>query len=105
MTALRAPCSHGLHAGITKADALWQLIAAERSSSIFKRLGIWLKGKEYITMDCNLVPDDLGNLNDTTWSSIIEAQALFEVLTTKDNHVHFHQAAETPFIHGPIGCC
>jgi hypothetical protein len=77
------------------------LIAAERSSSIFKRLGIWLKGKEYITMDRILVPDDPDNLTDTTWSSIIEAQALFEVLT-KDSQEHFNQAAETPFVSGPI---
>ena len=35
------------------------------------------------------------------WSSIIEAQALFEVLT-KDSQEHFHQAAETPFVSGPI---
>jgi hypothetical protein len=32
-------------------------------------------------MDRILVPDDPDNLIDTTWSSIIEAQALFEVLT------------------------
>jgi hypothetical protein len=43
---------------VTKADALRPLIAAERSSSIFKRLGIWFKGKDYVTMDCILVPDD-----------------------------------------------
>jgi hypothetical protein len=54
-------------------------------------------------MDCILVPDDPDkNLNDTTtWSSIIEAQALFEVLT-EDNQEHYHQAAKTPFISGPI---
>ena len=87
--------------GVTKAVALRQLIAAERSSSIFKRLGIWIKGKEYVTMDRILVPDDPENMEDTTWSSIIEAQALFEVLT-KDSQEHFHQAAETPFVSGPI---
>jgi hypothetical protein len=45
-------------------------------------------------MDRILVPDDPENLNDMTWSSIIEAQALFEVLT-KDSQEHYHpQAAE-----------
>jgi hypothetical protein len=81
------------------------LIAAERSSSIFKHLDIWLKGKEYVTMDRILVPDDPENLsNDTTcWSSIInKAQALFEVLT-KDSQEHdYHQAAKTHFASGPI---
>jgi hypothetical protein len=89
--------------GVTKqAVAIRQLIAAERSSSIFKRLGKWLKGQEYVTMDrIVLVPDNPDNLIDTTWSLIIEAQALFEVLT-KDSQEHFHQAAETPFVSGPI---
>jgi hypothetical protein len=75
--------------------------AAERSSSIFKRLGKWLKGQEYVTTDCILVPDDPDNLIDTTWSSIIEAQALSEVLT-KDSQEDYHQAAETPFVSGPV---
>jgi len=86
---------------VTKAAALKQLIAAERSSSIFKRLGIWFKGKEYTSMDRMLVPDDPDDLINTTWSTVIEAQALFEVLT-KDSQEHFHQAAETPFVSGPI---
>jgi hypothetical protein len=74
--------------------------------SIFKHLGIWLKGKEFATMDRILVPDDpYENLNDyITWSSIIKAQALFEVLT-KDSQEHYHQAAKTPFISGrPYYC-
>jgi hypothetical protein len=36
---------------MTKAAALRQLLSAERSASIFKRLGIWFKGKEYMSMD------------------------------------------------------
>jgi hypothetical protein len=41
-------------------------------------------------MDRTLVPDDPDNLTDTTWSSVIEAQALFEVLTN-DSQEHFRQ--------------
>lgn len=52
-------------------------------------------------MDRVLVPDDPTDLTHTTWSSVIEAQALFEVLT-KDCQEHFHQAADTPFVTGPI---
>jgi hypothetical protein len=93
--------------GVTKAAALRQLIATtERSSSIFKCLGIWLKGNEYVTMDRAgpLVPDAPDNLSDTTtWSSIIEAQALFEVLT-KDSQEYYQQASDSsmPFVSGPI---
>jgi hypothetical protein len=86
---------------ITKADALKQLITAERSSSIFKRLGIWFKGTEFTTLDRMLTPDDPTDLPNTTWTSVIEAQALFEVLT-KDCEKHFQQAASTPFVTGPI---
>jgi hypothetical protein len=77
----RAPCTSQpatRDGGVTKqADAICQLIIAaeERSSSIFKCLGIWLKGTEYVTMDRILVPDDPNNLDDTTWSSIIEARS------------------------------
>jgi hypothetical protein len=41
------------------------------------------------------------NPKDFTERLIIEAQALFEVLT-KDSQENFHQAAETPFVSGPI---
>jgi hypothetical protein len=74
---------------------------AERSSSIFKRLGIWFKGKEYTTLDHMLAPDDPTDMENTTWSTVIEAQALFEVLT-KDCVEHFYQASDTPFVTGPI---
>jgi hypothetical protein len=52
-------------------------------------------------MDRMLIPDNPDDLQNTTWSSVIEAQALFEVLT-KDCQKHFQQAEETPFITGPI---
>jgi hypothetical protein len=86
---------------ITKADALRQLVAAERSSSIFKRLGIWFKGTEFTTLDRMLVPDNPNDIPNTTWTSVIEAQALYEVLT-KDCEQHFQQAASTPFVTGPV---
>jgi hypothetical protein len=40
-------------------------------------------------------------MENTTWSTEIEAQALFKVLT-KDCVEHFYQAADTPFVIGPI---
>jgi hypothetical protein len=47
-----------------------------------------------------LVTEDPDDLKNTTWSSVIEAQALFEVIT-KDCQKHFQQAEETPFVKGP----
>jgi hypothetical protein len=86
---------------IDKAAALRQLIRAERQSSIFKRLGIWLKGTEHATLDRILTPDDPNDMDNTTWSTIVEAQALYEVLLTAGQE-HFKQAANTPFVTGPI---
>jgi hypothetical protein len=84
-----------------KATIIKQLLRAERESVIFKRLGIWVKGHEHHTLDRILVPDDPDNLQNTTWTSVIDAIALYEVL----NHAgqqHFRQASNTPFVTGPI---
>lgn len=84
----------------TKAAALRQLLRVEKQAAIFRRLGLWLKDDEYTKLDRLLVPNDP---HDTmaTWSTIIEATRLFEVLTT-DGQTHFCQAADTPFVTGPI---
>jgi hypothetical protein len=84
-----------------KATTLKQLLSAERQSSIFKRLGIWIKGKEHINLDRILVPDDPANCHNTTWTAVIKAQALYEVLTHAGQQ-HFRQACNTPFVTGPI---
>jgi hypothetical protein len=60
-----------------------------------------MKGKEHITLDRILIPDDPTDLSQTTWTSIVEAQALYEVLLTSGS-THFNQAANTPFATGPI---
>ena len=52
-------------------------------------------------MDRLLIPDDPLDIPNTTWSTVIEAQALFKALTD-DGQKHFHQAADTPFVSGPI---
>jgi hypothetical protein len=58
---------------MTKAAAVRQLLLAERSSAIYKRLGFWFKGKEYTTLDQMLVPDDPSDLEHSTWTTIIKA--------------------------------
>jgi hypothetical protein len=86
---------------MTKAAAVSQLLRTERQCAIFRRLRTWIKGAEHITLDRILVPDDPNSPNDTTWISIVEAQALYEALLT-DGQRHFNQAAPTPFVSGPI---
>jgi hypothetical protein len=84
-----------------KATALKQLLRAERQTAIFKRLKIWFKNNEHTNLDRILTPDDPNDLTNTTWTAIIDAQALYEVLT-KAGQDHFNQAANTPFVSGPI---
>jgi hypothetical protein len=85
---------------ITKATALKQLLKAEKQAAIFRRLGLWIKDDEHIKLDILLVPDDPNNPM-ATWSTIVEAADLFDVLTT-DGQNHFRQAANTPFVTGPL---
>jgi hypothetical protein len=85
---------------MTKAAALHQLLCAERQCAIFRCLGVWIKGKEHVTLDHILLPDEPDN-PDTTWSSVIESQALYEVLLASGQK-HFKQAANTPFATGPV---
>jgi hypothetical protein len=84
-----------------KATALRQLLRAERQTAIFKRLGIWLKETDYTSLDRILTPDDPNDMENTTWTSIIEAQALYEALIAA-GRAHFSQASNTPFVTGPI---
>jgi hypothetical protein len=86
---------------IQKEVALRELIRAERQSTIFKRLGIWMKGTQQTSLDRILTPDNPNDLPNTTWTTIVESQAMFEVLTTAGQE-HFAQAANTPFVTGPI---
>jgi hypothetical protein len=84
-----------------KAQAIRQLLQAERQALTFRKLGKWLKGREHIQLDRVLTPDTPTDLLNTTWTAVVEAQALYEVLT-HDGQTHFHQAADTPFVTGPI---
>jgi hypothetical protein len=60
-----------------------------------------MKDAEHVKLDRILTPDDPSDLHNTTWTAIIETQALYEVLTMA-GQLHFGQAANTPFVTGPI---
>jgi hypothetical protein len=84
----------------TKAMALKQLLRAEKQAAIFRRLGLWIKDNEYTKLDRLQVPDDPDD-HTSTWRTIVDATDLFSILTT-DGQNHFRQAADTPFVTGPI---
>jgi hypothetical protein len=41
------------------------------------------------------------NIKNTTWTAIVECQAIFEALI-KNGEEHFSQASHTPFASGPV---
>jgi hypothetical protein len=41
------------------------------------------------------------NIENTTWTAIVERQAIFEALI-KNGKEHFSQASHTPFVSGPV---
>jgi hypothetical protein len=47
------------------------------------------------------MPNDPLDLENTTWTTLVECQAIFEALI-KNSEEHFLQASNTPFASGPI---
>ena len=56
---------------------------------------------EYAQLTCVLVPDDTANLAHTTWTPIVDAQELYQILMTK-GQLHYQQAADTLLVKGPF---
>ena len=67
----------------------------------FQKLGTWLKGQEYAKLTRVLIPDDTTNLAQTTWTPIVDAQELYQLLTS-EGQLHYRQAAQTPLVKGPF---
>jgi hypothetical protein len=84
-----------LKANIIKA-ILWQ----EQEASIFPLLQQWISGQQN-TINKLWTPDDPFNLDNTTWTALVEKEAIFEALI-RNGREHFSQATPTPFILGPI---
>jgi hypothetical protein len=46
-------------------------------------------------------PDNPMNIENTTWTAIVERQAIFKALI-KNGEEHLSQASHTPFASGPV---
>ena len=60
-----------------------------------------MSGKTYDPLKKLLIPDDPTNLDNTMWTGILEAEAIWEALL-EQGRMHFSQAEDTPFASGPI---
>ena len=86
---------------IAKVAAVPQILHAECQAITFWKLGTWLKRNEYDQFTWVLIPDNSTDLTNTTWKLIVEAQDLYDILM-KEGQLHYHQAAETPLVNGPL---
>ena len=84
-----------------KAAAVQQLLRTEHQAITFRKLGSWLKEKEYTQLTRVLIPDDPTDLATTTWKTVVEAQELYDILT-KEGQTNYHQAADTPLVNSPF---
>jgi hypothetical protein len=84
-----------------KEAILKAILQREREAEIFPLLSIHVGGKTHNQLDKVWTPNNPQCLDDTTWKSHIEAEAIWEVLLSHGKE-HFSQASNTPFVSGPI---
>jgi hypothetical protein len=84
-----------------KEAVLRAILRREREAEIFPILATHVGGKTHHQLDELWTPDNPQDLNDTTWTSHVRAEAIWEALITHGEQ-HFSQASDTPFVSGPI---
>jgi hypothetical protein len=85
----------------TKANVIKAILRREREAGIFSRLRFHISGKSFNQLDELLTPDDPNDVNNCTWTAVVNRQAMWEVLLHQGRE-HFSQARDTPFATGPI---
>jgi hypothetical protein len=83
------------------ANALKAILKRERKSGIFPLLRHWINRAQTGSIDELWTPDNPLNIENTTWTAIVECQVIFEALI-KNGEEHFSQAFHTPFASGPV---
>ena len=86
---------------LNKEMVLQQLLWHEQMTLIFRKLGYHVSGKTYAPLKKLLSPDNPTNLDNTMWTGILEAEAIWEALL-EQGWMHFSQAKDTSFALGPI---
>ena len=85
----------------TKEAILKAILWREQESEIFPLLSVHVGSKTHNQIDEVWIPNNPQCLEDTTWKSHIEAEAIWEALLSNGKE-HFSQASNTPFVAGPI---
>jgi len=98
---LRAPEEYARVNNTTKEKVVKAILEREQRSQVFRKLGYHIGGKVYNPLTRVLVPDDPTNIQNTSWTAIVEAEGIWEALLQHGKE-HFTQANDTPFVAGPI---
>jgi hypothetical protein len=83
------------------ANALKVFLKQERDLGNFLLIRHWINGAQTRSINELWTPDNPINIENTTWTAIVEHQAIFEALI-KNREEHFSQASHTPFASGPV---
>jgi hypothetical protein len=85
----------------TTANTIKAILKREQQVSLYPQLWHWVNGASNGAIDKLWIPDNPLNLRNTTWSALVERQAIFKALI-KNGEEHFNQASGTPFVSSPI---
>jgi hypothetical protein len=83
------------------ANALKAILRREQESGMYPLLRHWIRGLQTGSIDELWTPDDPLDFENTSWTAVVEWQAIFEALI-KNGEEHFSQAMNTPFATGPV---
>jgi len=85
----------------TKEKILKAMLKREHEKDIYSLLRYTVGGKVFQALDELWIPDNPQDFDNTTWTAIVEAQAIWEMLISQGKE-HFSQASDTPFVSGPV---
>jgi hypothetical protein len=83
------------------ANALKAILKRECESGIYPLLRHWINGPQTGAVDELWMPDHPMDIKNTTWTAVVERQAIFEALLANGEQ-HISQALHTPFASGPV---
>jgi hypothetical protein len=78
------------------ANTLKAILKRQQESGMYPLLRHWIRGPQTGSIDELWTPDDPLDFENTSWTAVVEQQAIFEALI-KNGEEHFSQAMNTPF--------
>jgi hypothetical protein len=69
---------------MTTANTLKSILKQECDAGIFPLLRQWINGPQNGSLDEGLMPDNPLDIGNTTWTALVEKQAIFEARVSKN---------------------